>query len=185
MTTQTLLTTGTTFVSSLLATNNLSDSAVIVAGTDSIYLNSVSFLKFDLSAITAKSVDSAVLRLFVFAKTGTLPSPLVINRVTSDFDMNTVTNNTMPTYIPTDSAVEVSVEDVLQYIDIDITDLVNTWLCKNLPNYGIALTTSDGTTSIQFGGKPVGASYEPQLIETSHTSKCPIMRMISWLLFIS
>jgi len=179
MAAQTILTTGTTFVSKLLATNNLSFSAVIVAGTDSIYLNSVSLLKFDLSSITANCVDSAVLRLFVFAKTGTLPSPVVVNRITSDFDINTVTYNTIPPYVPTVSATDVSVEETLQYIDIDITNLINKWLNGTYPNYGIALTTADGTTSVQFGGKPVGTSFEPQLVETPHENSRSLMRWIS------
>ncbi len=166
MATQTLLSTGTTFVSSLLADLNLSTSAVIVVGTDPVYQDSISFLQFDLSSIPVESVSSAVLRLFVFAKTGVLPSPVVINRVTTDFDINTVTYNTIPAFVPTDSTTEVSVDDVLQFIEIDVTDLVNQWLNGTFPNFGIALTNPDGTTSVQFGGQPVGAAFEPQLVVT-------------------
>ena len=164
MATQTLLTTGTTYVSSLLSTYNLSSSAVIVVGTDPIFLNTISLLKFDLSSIPVASVDSAVLRLFVFDKNGVLSSPIVINRVTTDFDINTVTYNTMPTYVPTAITTDITVEEILTYIEIDITSLVNQWLNGDFPNYGIALTNPDGTTSIQFGGKPVGAAFEPQLV---------------------
>lgn len=164
MATQTLLTTGTTYVSSLLSTYNLSTSAVIIVGTDPIFLDTISFLKFDLSSIPVASVDSAILRLFVFDKKGALPSPIVINRVTTDFDINTVTYNTKPAYVSTGITTEVSVDEVLTYIEIDITSLVNQWLNGDFPNYGIALTNPDGSTSIQFGGKPVGASFEPQLV---------------------
>ena len=72
----------------------------------------------------------------------------------------------MPTYVPTASTTVISTEEVLQYIEIDITVLVNQWLNGIAPNYGIALTNSDGTTSVQFGGKPVGAAFEPQLVVT-------------------
>lgn len=161
-----LQTTGTTFVSSLLATYNLSFSAVIVAGTDPIYLDSISFLKFDLSSIPVESVTSAILRLFVFAKNGALPSTVVVNRVTSDFDINAVTYNTRPPYVPTGSTTMVTAGEVLQFIDIDITDLVNQWLNGTFPNFGLALTVPDGTTSVQFGGKPIGADFEPRLIVT-------------------
>ncbi len=164
MATQTLLTTGTTYVSSALATYNLSTSAVIIVGTDSIFQTSISFLKFDLSSLSVASVDSAILRLFVLAKTEILPSPIVVNRVTTDFDINTVTYNTMPTYVLTASTTDVSTEEVLTYIEIDITNLVNQWLNGTFPNYGIALTNPDGTTSVQFGGKPIGATFEPQLV---------------------
>ncbi len=166
MATQTILSTGTTFVSSALANYNLSSNATIVAGTDPVYQNSISFLKFDLSSFPAQSVDSAILRLFVFSKTGALPSPIVVNRVTSNFDINSVTYNTMPAYVPTASTTDVSTNEVIQYISIDITDLVNQWLNGTFPNYGIALTNPDGTTSVQFGGKPIGAAYEPQLVLT-------------------
>ncbi len=163
MATLTLLTTGTTFVSSLIPDLNLSSSAVIVAGTDPVYLNSISFLKFDLSSIPVESVTSAVLRLFVFAKTGSLPSPIVVNRVTADFDINTVTFNTIPPFVATGSTTEVSEDEVLQFVEIDVTDLVNQWLNGTFPNFGIALTIPGGT-SVQFGGKPVGADFEPQLV---------------------
>lgn len=166
MATQTLLTTDTTFVSSLLPNTNLEFSAIIVVGTDPVYLDSISFLKFDISSLPVESVDSAILRLFVFAKTGASPSPIVVNRVTSDFDINSVTYNTMPTYIPTSSTTDVSLDEVIQYIEIDVTTLVNEWLNGTYPNFGIALTNPDGITSVQFGGRLIGAAFEPQLVVT-------------------
>ncbi|MGB8451408.1 MAG: DNRLRE domain-containing protein [Anaerocolumna sp.] len=166
MATQTLLTTGTTFVSSLLASYNLSTSAVIVAGTHPVYLDSISFLKFDLSSLPAASVSSAILRLYVFSKSGVAPSPIAVNRVTSAFDINTVTYNTMPTYVPTGITTNITTGDVLTYVEIDVTTLINQWLNGTFPNNGIALTNSDGITDVLFGGKPVGAAFEPQLVVT-------------------
>lgn len=169
MATQTLLSTGTTFVSSQLANYNLSSNAIIVVGTSPTYLNSISFLKFDISSLPVSSVDSALLRLFVFTKTGASSSPIVVNRVTSDFSISSVTYNTQPTYVPTASTTNISTDEVLQYIEIDVTDLVNQWLDETFQNYGIALTNSDETTSVEFGGKPIGDSYEPQLVITYDT----------------
>ncbi len=166
MAAQTLLTTGTTFVSSALADINLSFSAITVVGTGPDYQDSISFLKFDLPSLPVESVDSAILRLFVFAKTGVSPSPIAVNRVTSDFDINTVTYTTRPPYVPTASTADISADEVLQYIEIDVTAPINQWLNGTFPNYGIALTNPDGTTSIQFGGKPIGDAYEPQLVLT-------------------
>lgn len=166
MATLTLQSSGTTFVSSLLADTNLSFSAVIVVGTDPVYLDSISFLKFDLASIPVAAVTNATLRLFVFSKTGAAPSPIVVNRVTTDFDINTVTYNTMPTFVPTGLYSDVTNDDVLQYVDIDITTLVNQWLAGTFPNYGIALTNPDGTTSVHFGGKPIGPEWEPLLVVT-------------------
>lgn len=166
MATLTLQSAGTTFTSQLLADLNLSFSAVIVVGTDPVYLDTVSFLTFDLTSIPVASVTSAILRLFVFAKTGMAPSPIVVNRVTSDFDINTVTYNTMPAFVPTGITTDVSVDEVLTFVDIDITGLVNQWLNGTFPNFGIALTNPDGTTSVQFGGKPVDMTFEPLLVVT-------------------
>lgn len=169
MATLTLQSSATTFVSSLLADINLSFSSVIVVGTDPVYLDSISFLKFDLASIPVTNLTSATLRLFVFSKTGVAPSPIVVNRVTSDFDINTVTYNTMPPFVPTGLSTDVTTNEVLQYVDIDITDLVNQWLAGTFPNYGIALTNPDGTTSVHFGGKPIGPEWEPLLVVTYTT----------------
>ncbi|MEL7566102.1 MAG: DNRLRE domain-containing protein, partial [Dehalobacterium sp.] len=166
MATQTLLSTGTTFVSSVLDSVNLSFSAIIIVGTDPVFGDSISFLKFMIPALPVATVDSAKLRLFVFVKTEGPPSPVVVNRVTSVFDIDTVTYNTQPTYEPTASMINVTMSDVLQYVEIDVTTLVNQWLNGTYPNEGIALTNPDGTTAVQFGGKSIGAAYEPQLVLT-------------------
>lgn len=166
MATQTLLSSGTTFVSSLLPNTNLSINPIIVTGTSPVYLDTASYLKFDVSSIPVQAVDSAVLRLFVFTKTGGPPSPVVVDRVTSDFDMASITYNMQPTYVPTTSSINITAANVIQYVEIDVTALVNQWLDGTYQNYGIALTDSDGITSVEFGGKPIGASSEPQLVVT-------------------
>lgn len=164
MTTQTPLSTGTTFVSSFLPDTNLAVSAIIIVGTDPDFGNCVSFLRFTIPSLSVAAVDSAALRLFVFSKTGVSPSPIVANRVTTAFDINTVTYNTMPGYVATPSMTDISTDEVLTYVEIDVTDLVNQWLNGTYTNYGIALTNSDGTTAVQFGGQTIGEAYEPQLV---------------------
>lgn len=166
MPTMNLQSTGSTFVSALLPNTNLSASAIIVVGTDPVYLDSISFIQFDLSSIPVAVVSSAILRLYVFSKTGAAPSPINVNRVTSAFDINTVTYNTMPPFVPTGITTNVTVGDVLTFIDIDITTLVNQWLAGTFPNYGLALTNPDGTTSVHFGGEPIVDPYGPLLIAT-------------------
>ena len=70
----------------------------------------------------------------------------------------------MPNFVPTPAATTVETNEVGTFIEIDVTDLVNDWLAGIFVNYGIALTNPDGTTVVQFGGKPIGASFEPQLV---------------------
>lgn len=166
MATETLLSTGTTFVSSALADVNLSASAIIIVGTDPIFADSISFLKFAIPLLPVESVESAELRLFVFSKTGVVPSPVVVNRVTSDFDTASVTYNTKPPYVATASMVNVSPSDIFQYVEIDVTELVNQWLNGTFENDGIALINNDGITDVEFGGKEIGTAYEPQLVLT-------------------
>lgn len=166
MATLTLQSSSTTFVSSLLPDTNLSNSPIIVVGNDPVYLDSISFLKFDLASIPVETVTNATLRLFVFLINGVPPSSIVVNRVTSDFDINTVTYNTKPDYVSTGLSTVVTADDELKYIDIDITELVNQWLSGAFPNFGLALTSPAGTTSFYLGGKSIGAEWEPLLVVT-------------------
>lgn len=170
MATQTTLqATGTTFVSSTLADLNLSANPIIVVGTSPVYGNAISYLKFDLSALAGQTASSAILRLFVFVKTGGTPTPITVNRALSDFNINTVTYNSQPLFVQTGSSTTVSDEDVLQYIEIDITELINQWLNQTFPNFGMALAGTDGTTSVQFGGRSIGPAFEPQLVVTTES----------------
>lgn len=166
MPTQIVLSSGTTFVSSLLPSSNLSVSAVIISGTDPVFLDSISFLKFTIPPLPVTTVDSAKLRLYVFTKTGTVPSPIVVNRVASAYDNATVTYDTMPPYTATSAMINIASSDVLSYVEIDVTATVNQWLNGTFVNNGIALTNSDGTTSVQIGGQSIGEAFEPQLIIT-------------------
>lgn len=166
MPTETLLSSGTTFVSKFLPDLNLSNSAIMIAGIDPTFQECISFLKFTIPPLPVTTVDNATLRLFVIFKTGAAASPVVVNRVTSDFDIASVTYNTIPPFVATPSTIDVSSNDVLQFIEIDVTSLINQWLNGTFVNNGIALTNPDGTTEVQFGAKPIGASFEPQLVIT-------------------
>lgn len=164
MATQTLLSTGTTYVSSVMPSTDLSVSAILFVGADPNFGSCISFLKFAIPSLTVSAVDSAILRLFVLVKTGDSPSPVVVNRVTSDFDINSATYSTMPGCVATDSMTDVITDEVLNFVEIDVTDLVNQCLDGTCANYGIALINSHETTSVQFGGKTIGATAEPQLV---------------------
>lgn len=164
MATQTVLSTGTTFLSSALAGVNLSTSAIMLVGTDPGFGSCTALLKFTLPSLPVTAVDHAVLKTFLFAKIGAPASPVVVNRITSDFAIATVTYNTSPTYVATASTENITSGDVLQYVEFDVTQLVNQWLDGTYINYGIALTNSDGITQVQLGGKTIGPAYEPQLV---------------------
>lgn len=154
-----LNTSETTFVSSAFPTTNFSTNPVIYAGTDTTFQNTISYLRFTLPSLPVSEVDSAILQLSVIIKTGAAPSPVVVNRVTTPLDTDTVTYSTQPSFTPTTSQISITTEDLLTTVQIDITELVNQWINGTYPNYGIRLTNSDGTTVVGFGTNEI--LYEP------------------------
>ena len=167
MPTKILNTSETTFVSSTLPDTNLSTNPVIYAGTDEAFQNTTSFLRYTLPSLPVSEVDSAILQLSIIMKTGTAPSPVVVNRVTSPLDADTVTYNTQSAFIPTASQIDIITDDLYTTVEINITELVNQWINGTSPNYGLALTNSDGTTAVGFGNNEIlHEPFYPVLILT-------------------
>jgi hypothetical protein len=154
-----LNTSETTFVSSAFPNTNYSTNPVIYAGTDPTFQDTISYLRFTLPTLPVTEVDSAILQLSVIIKTGAAPSTVVVNRVTSPLDTETVTYNTRPTITPTATQFNVTTGNLYTTIQIDITDLVNQWINGTFPNYGLALTVPDGITVVGFGTNEI--LYEP------------------------
>jgi hypothetical protein len=143
----------------------MSSYPVMHVGTDTAFQNSIGLLKFTLPALPVTKVDSAKLQLAVIAEGQTSPSTIVVNRATSAFTASTVTYNTKPSYVATASQITVSSADLYKNVQIDITDLVNSWLDGTYTNQGIALT-SPGPT-VQLATNAFGQSqYSPELILT-------------------
>lgn len=149
----------TTFVSSAQPNNNLSFYPLIYTGTDPSFQNSIGFLQITLPVLPVTKVDSAFLELSVIVKSGATPSPVVVNRVTAPLDTATVTYNTRPAFLATASQIAITPADLYSTVQIDITELMNDWLSGTFPNYGIALTNTDGTTVVEFGTNHI--VYEP------------------------
>ncbi len=157
----------TTFVSSAQPSLNFSFYPLMYVGNDVTFAETISLMEIDLSSIPVTNVDSAVLQLSVIVKTGADPSPIVVNRVTSPFDANTVTYNTIPSFTATTSQINVNTSDLYTIVEIDITTLVNQWLDGTFENHGIALTNPDGVTLVQFGtNNIVYEPYFPKLVVT-------------------
>jgi hypothetical protein len=156
--------TESTFVTSLLPNTNFSTNPLLITGTDPVFLSSVSFIKFVLPVLPVTSVNSAILRLYLIVKNGAAPSPVVVNRVTTPFNTATVTFNTQPSFVATSSQLNITTADVLNFVQIDVTSLINSWLNGTFTNAGIALTDSDGTTSVQFASSNFSEFYVPKLI---------------------
>ena len=149
----------TTFVTSSQPAQNFSFYPLMYVGNDAGFMNCISLMEIDLPPLPVTTVDKAVLKLSVIVKTGTDPSPIVVNRVTSPFDVAAVTFNTLPDYETITSQINIDISDLYTIIEIDITEFVNQWLNGIYPNYGIALTNPDGVTLVQFGTNNI--VYEP------------------------
>lgn len=148
----------TTFVASGEPNTNYSFYPLLNIGADPNFQNCTGLLKIPLPQLSVPTVDSARLNLAVITKSGTNPSPIVVNRVTSDYDTNTVTYTTQPPFAPTQYHYDVGTADLYTTIHIDITGLVNEWL-DGSQNFGIALANSDGISEVQFATNNIG--YEP------------------------
>ncbi|HHW49626.1 MAG TPA: DNRLRE domain-containing protein [Clostridiaceae bacterium] len=157
----------TTFVSSAMPDNNHSSYPLLYTGTDPVFQHCISLLEVELPTLPVTSVDSAILQLSVIVKSGDVPSPVVVNKVTSPFNATTVTYNTQPSFISTASQINITTEDLYKTVEIDVTSLVNEWLSGTSPNYGIALTNNDGITIVQFASNNiVYEPYFPRLVLT-------------------
>lgn len=164
----------TTFVSSSQPTQNFSFYPLMYVGNDPTFQDCIALLEIDLPVLPVTSVDSAVLQLSVIVKTGTDPSTVVVNRVTGPFDAQTVTYDTIPSFVATSSQVNINTSDLYTIVDIDITTLVNQWLSGAVENHGIALTNPDGTTLVQFGtNNIVYEPYFPKLVITYSDTPIP------------
>lgn len=164
----------TTFVTSSQPTQNFSFYPLMYVGNEPSFSDSISLMEIDLSSIPVTNVDSAVLQLAVIVKTGAEPSPIVVNRVTSPFDASTVTYNTLPSFTPTTSQINVETSDLYTIVEIDITELVNQWLNGTHPNFGIALTNPDGATLVQFAtNNIVYEPYFPKLVVSYSDTPTP------------
>lgn len=147
--TETITLNDTTFVSSAQPNSNFSYYPFMYVGTAPSFGQTIGLMQFTLPWLPVSEVDSAVLTLYVYGKTGTAPSTVVVNRVTAPYNTNTVTYNNQPTFVPTANQVVITQANVNTTVDIDITSIVNDWLSGS-ENNGIAFTNTDGTTSVQF-----------------------------------
>lgn len=163
--------TNPTFVSSAQPNNNFSPYPTMYAGIDSQFQICIGLIQITLPSLPVHQVDSAILNLVVISKTGSSPSPVMVNRATSAFITSTVTYNTRPSFTPIGTTVSVSTSSLYTVVQIDVTNLVNGWLNGLVPNNGVALTNPDGQTAVQFATDKIGyAPYLPTLTLTYSSS---------------
>lgn len=130
-------------------------------------LRSIGLLRFDLSSIDAGSqVNSAVLDLY-HETNFNMGQTYSIFRVTEDWDENTVTFNTAPSFDPTAvSSLTISDYNEGLFRSWDITSLVDGWVNGAYENYGLWIEEIpvQGSATAYFASSDYrGASTDPRL----------------------
>lgn len=154
----------TTFVSSAQPDSNMSNYRQLYSGTDLRFLTCISLMQIKLPSLPFNQVEKAIIQLAVIIKSGETASPIFVSQIAKPFNFLTVTYRTCPPLVLTTTEVEILPRNLYTTVNINITELVNSWLNDTLPNNGIALTNSDGSTVVQFAAG--NDLYVPKLILT-------------------
>jgi hypothetical protein len=141
-----------TFVSSSTAKTNYGSSIALVVGS-----GTTSYVRFNLAGIPAgASISKATLRLYVdaVAKNGTFD----VYQLNSSWAENTLTYNTPPPplglSVTNGTGVSITTANWNQFLLIDITALAQGWVNGTIPNNGVALALTSGSSgSFSFDSK--------------------------------
>lgn len=126
-----------------------------------------SYLIFDPSTLpsgtTGNDIAKATLKLWV--NTVTTGGSFDVVRVSSSWSESSITYNNAPTLGSTQSSgISVTSSQQGQFIEVDITGLVQDWQDGVLTNNGIALVLNQAGTDIKFDSKEnQGTSHDPTL----------------------
>jgi len=141
-----------TFVSSSTAKTNYGSSIALV-----VCQGSTSYVQFNLAGIPAgASISKATLRLYVdaVAKAGKFD----VYQLNSSWAENTLTYNTPPPplgiSVTNGTGVSITTANWNQFLLIDITALAQGWVNGTIPNNGVALALTSGSSgSFSFDSK--------------------------------
>ncbi len=118
-------------------------------------------IKFDLSAYSGAIVNSAVLRLWVFASFGDFPTDEIhIARNNADWDELTVTWNNKPGFAEITPIIAPSIYD---WWEIDVTDWVQNIVDGTDPNYGFQIYQDDKDYA-GFSMRTKEGTIDPELV---------------------
>lgn len=160
---------GDTWVSANSPTTNSGNAQFVdVAGANSSIGGGYALLQFDLSSLPAPGPQvqcvNATLTFFVI-QVFSAPSQVLWAPVLGAWNESTVTYATAPPQGSILGEAPINIPGAMQYVSIDVTQVVNSWLNGTLPNNGFALQPGSFTTSIQFDSKENGATKHPATLE--------------------
>jgi len=122
-----------------------------------------SLLKFDLFSIPADvTIDSAILRLYLYGTDQTTSTTLTCRRLTGDWEENGVTWNNQPGD-NTDSQAQSTITTGTDWKEWNVTDMVRNWYSGDWTNYGLKITTEGAAKSHSFRSKEYSSNH-PELV---------------------
>lgn len=155
-----------TMVDSVKPTAQFGDSGTL--GIRNMGSTQQAFVKFDLTALPQDAViTQATLRVYV--NRVTVPGALIVNKVSADWSEQALTQDTAPTLMPiTNTPLAIAKTDKGQYVNYDITALVQVWQVNPNSNFGIALTPASGTQiNIALDSKESKGTSHPLEVEVA------------------
>ena len=143
---------GDTYVSSNFAKTKFGSGITLIVGP-----GTTTYVQFNLSGIPSSStISKASLRLYVDAvvKNGSFD----VYQLNSSWNENTLTYNTPPPVLGASATrgnpVSITTRSFNQFLLIDITALAQGWVNGTIPNNGVALALTSGSTgSFSFDSK--------------------------------
>ncbi|AFL87046.1 collagen triple helix repeat protein [Terriglobus roseus DSM 18391] len=155
--------TADTAVSTARPSTNYGTLSNLYVSSDSTVL-----LRFDLGTLPASTTASQISRatLRVFANRVNTPGVLTVAAINAAWAEGAVTAQTIPS---TGNAVEVfPVTDEGQFVTVDVTSLVKTWITTPSRNFGLALTA--GTADVVLDSKESDTTAHPAQLEIALAS---------------
>jgi hypothetical protein len=117
------------------------------------------YLLFDLGSLGSGEVRAATLRIRVDGVTG--PADIAVHEVLAPWREEELTHKNAPplNLIPTAES-QVAPSDRGNYIDVDVTALVNGWIANPGSNFGLNLQSSTPNVSLGFSSREAGYPAE-------------------------
>ncbi len=143
--------TADTFISQILPNNNYGTGLGLLIGqyttSTDIYR---SLVKFSMNSLPILGkINYAYLRVYVYRNDEpSLEKNIKVYRLTSDFNENTVTFNTAPSFSSTIINSTVVINEMNTNISLDITNLVRGWYDESVVNNGIILIGEEEIPSL-------------------------------------
>ena len=150
-----------TYISSSNSTTNYDTSEIVGIGYDKY----ITLLKFDLSSYIGNSytINSATLYIYPDIIEADSTNEISIKSTTTDWDSDTVTWDTEPSYSTNSESETLGPEDA--WNDLDITNLIQSICDEDINYYGLAIFDEvDNSYSNDINSSEHPGSYTPYLV---------------------